>query len=350
MNTIIKEFDGKILAHSESTILFYSRGKLWFDNHGARQIIKFPKSFFSNMRICERLFRLEPRLGFTLNGTFYFTCKGVLYRVDGINSEAIGVFRFRQGMNNPLSICKVLINGIERVLFGDYWTNPNHERACVYSFDGFVVHVLASIDGVKHIHGISYDKYRKCFYILTGDSDEESAIFYADEEFQRVNYLWKGSQKYRTCALVPLKSGILYASDSPLERNYIYYSRIVDDCFQSPEAIFEMPGPCVYSYCFDNSILFATSVESNPNQKTLCYWFSQKKCPGNVDSNSYIIKCSSDLKVISIAKIQKDSMCYALFGFGNIQIVGGEGNTCLAYCSALKKYDGKTILINSSED
>ena len=37
---------------------------------------------------------------------------------------------------------------------------------------------------INHVHGLFYDKYTQCVWVLTGDRENECIIGYTDDEFR----------------------------------------------------------------------------------------------------------------------------------------------------------------------
>ena len=216
----------------------------------------------------------------------------------------------------------------------------------IFQFDGRLVTKVCSVSGIKHIHTIAWDQYRDCFWIATGDSDTETKIFKASHSFENLEIVFSGQQKYRTCALFPVENGILYATDSPLCSNTLLFSEAKQDQLSEPAVIAPMPGPCIFSQEFRGNFYFSTSVEPNPNQPKIRYWLSSKISPGNIDNHSHVICVTRDLEVSEIFGAVKDIHNMSFFQFGNIQLTyDAYADSLGAYCTSLKKYDGKTVYL-----
>ena len=338
--------DSKVLVIQKEKKLFYRKGIVWLENENS-EVFRFRinRSFFACFRFFERLLRLEPRLGFSLNDELFFSHKGFIYRVDESVKSIVKVCAFRKGMNNPLSICKKMVDDKELVYFGDYWPNRKREKCNIYCFDGRHLSYLNGIDGIKHIHSISFDEYRNCFYILSGDSDSESGIFISDESFSKIQPLFCGSKKYRACSLLPNFEGFLYATDDPSSPNYLKTIAFDGEKYFEPINTFQLPGPCIFGEKIDNLFFFSTSVEPDPEQNLIKYWFSQKTGSGNIDRFSYLYMFRNN-QPIELFRFKKDSLNMCFLGFGNNQIVCSYEKKLFVYCSAVKKYDGKTLVFD----
>jgi len=74
---------------------------------------------------------------------------------------------------------------------------------------------------IGHIHSIIPDNIRNVVWIFTGDFKNSIGIWMAKNNFKNVNSIFRGNQKYRACVGFSIKEGLLYATDSPFEKNYI---------------------------------------------------------------------------------------------------------------------------------
>ncbi len=339
----------KVLASTPEKRLCYSKGRIWLeDADHVHTRINVHLSPLTRCRLAERFLRLTPRLGFAICGEFYFTAHGWLYHVDEKKLEAHGIYQFRPGMKDPLTICKQQAGLREVVYWGEYWQNPAREQVNVVQFDGSLVTKVCTLSGIKHIHTIAWDQYRDCFWIATGDSDAESGIYRASGSFDSVETVFSGQQKYRTCALFPVEKGIIYATDSPLRSNSLMFSEIKQDRFLEPIVLAPMPGPCIFSQEFRGNYYFSTSVEPNPDQPAIKYYLSRKISPGNTDKKSHVIRVTKDLEIKELFNAEKDIHSMVFFQLGNIQLsYDYVDDELTAYCISLKKYDGKTVYLTA---
>ena len=201
---------------------------------------------------------------------------------------------------------------------------------------------------VQHIHQISYDEYRDCYWILTGDQDRECAIWQASIDFSTVTPVFSGQQKYRSCYIMPSRKGIAYATDTPIEKNWIYYSeQATDGTWAEPKRIFEMPGPCIYGKKLnDGRYIMATSVEPDAILTNFRYYLSSKLGGGVRERSTSLICGSPDGQFDELLKFEKDFLKMWLFQFGNILFPNVEATErVLCTGQSLKKIDGKTIQV-----
>ena len=342
----------KTLAVYGERVLLYKKGKIYIANttkmYKADFVLRIPYSFrkrlFVKFRLMERLMRLEPRLAIPINSNeFILSCGGNIYRIDVDKKELHFEFKLRATMNNPLMFAKKS-NG--NILFGDYFSNNKHEEVSIYErFNGDWKKVYTFAAGlVYHIHGIVIDE--KKIFILTGDSDSESGIWYTNDNFKNVEKIVGGSQKYRTCVAFPYDGGLIYATDTPLEQNFLYFLKKTNNIFECKK-IGELPGPCIYGTRINDNFYFATSVEPDARLKSSRYRFTYKLGPGVKDRYTHIYCYNSKNELSEVCNFKKDCFPMLLFQFGNCMFPNVELNDKLWFCPvSVKKYDGKTIILN----
>ena len=352
-----------MLCQSQNGCLFYRKGCLYYGNaveEEAELLMKLPmgiaKRLLCKMRLMERLLRLEPRFAVPYESGFLMSWNGALYYVDRENRSVRCMHKYREGMNNPLSINKIEeIDGFsDGYVYGDYWGNPHKEAVSIYRLDKSGVKCVYSFqpEQVLHIHGIVADQKTGRVLICTGDKDEESAIWEAFDDFQTVRPIVQGSQIYRTCAPYITKSGILYATDTPLCDNGIYLY-----C-QEPQQIrkiYDMPGPCIYAMriCQEKKpdlFVFATSVEPDSNLPSWRYRFTYRLGPGVKSRWVNIVVGNPQAGFQTVTRLKKDMLPMLLFQFGNAAFPYQKTAGRL-YCTAtaVKKQDGKTLCLRIEE-
>ena len=341
----------RILAICDGCALIYSKGNLFIkdirQNKKEKYLLKLPIGFLNQLlvpsRLFERLLRMEPRLSIALDrSTFLLSCMGKIYRVDVKKNEIVEELQLRSHMNNPLMFARKA-NG--NVLFGEYFSNNNHESVSVFEREfGFWKKVYSFPAGsVYHIHGIVIEDNK--IYILTGDEDKESAIWYTEDNFAHVKMLVGGSQQYRACVAYPYKNGLIYATDTPLEQNYLYYLKPQDGTWKN-EVLCELPGPCIYGTMRENCFYFATSVEPDSSLSGWRYRFSYRLGKGVKDRYTHVFQYAHDGEVVEVARFKKDLWPMVLFQFGNCLFPDVALDEDLLMCpQSVKKYDNKTLKI-----
>lgn len=345
----------------DNLFLAYSKGKVFiYDKEKCKRItqanIPMPlwSKFFARIRVLERIFRLEPRLAFLdTQNNMCITYHGCIYKIDFYAKNVSAVYFFRPGMNAPLSVTtiKETANFHKQTVFGEYFDGAK-SRVSIISENIYYKKVYEFVMGqINHIHGIVQDIYRDKVYILTGDTDEGSGIWESTDDFATVKPLLIGKQMYRCCVLFPTKTGLLYATDTPLEQNSIMF---IDDTNKAKK-IYDMPGPCIYGKEFidikgKTQYVFATSVEPDSRKEKWPYLFTCQKGPGVKDYYVHIIIGNLEDGFYEVDKLKKDVFPMTLGQFGNAQFPEGnsEKNLIFTACS-VKHYDGKSIKIALEE-
>jgi len=67
---------------------------------------------------------------------------------------------------------------------------------------------------IKHVHNIIYDSFRNRLWVTTGDKDNESGIFYTDDEFNTLIKLGGGDQSWRAVSVIPRKNDLIWGMDA----------------------------------------------------------------------------------------------------------------------------------------
>lgn len=344
----------KMLCQIGEGYIFYHLGFLYYQKNldtVPRRFLKLPmkkwKRAVVNIRLLERFFRLEPRIAVSLNEkNFLLSYQGKIIRIN-LNGRYEVEHIFRQGMNNPIGFCQFK----NRILYGEYFGNVSHEEVCIYerASDGeWSIKYTFRAGEIMHIHQIVYDKRRECFWILTGDSDKESGIWKSDLEFTKVIPVFRGKQLYRSCFLMPSEKGIAFSTDTPLEKNGVYFSEENKEGeWKEPYLVYEMPGPCIYGTIFQEDLyVMATSVEPDASLPSYKYWITNKLGIGIKNRYSYLIIGNMNKGYKVLNSFEKDRYKMWLFQFGNMLFPDlKDKNRIICTGQSIKGLDGKTILI-----
>jgi len=254
--------------------------------------------------------------------------------------------RFAGIMNNPLSFTE--INGVEGfedcITYGEYMMNPNKHDISLWTRDkaGKWESKYTFHGNITHIHAVVPDKDKGCVYILTGDFGDEAAIWKAKNNFKEVVPVVKGKQKYRGCVAFATDTGLLYATDTPMEKNGIYLLQTDG----TAKRLHELPGPCIYGTEMNGIYYFATSVEPDSDLPTWKYFLSHKPGPGVVDMYTHIIAGNEQSGFKEVAKFKKDCLPFTLFQFGNVMFPQcGLKDKVLVQPIAVKKYDNCALFL-----
>lgn len=332
-------------------VLFVSRDLKHFEKLCA---IPMPtkQRILASISLSARLFRLYPRAVCVLDeNTFIFGFNGRIFNVN-ISQRSIAVEHvFPSPMKTPLAFTKVEgVNGFDDcVLYGEYHANPQKRVMGVYARRNGKWDMVCSFraDQILHIHGFCVDKANDRVLILTGDSDKESAIYEAKNNFADIEPLLSGSQKYRSCVAFVDKDSVVFATDTPLEPNAIYrYHK------GQVEKLFDMPGPSIFGMTTERDgekqFVFSTSVEPDSRIKGKRYWFTYKLGPGVKECYCHIVAGNTKIGFKTIAKFKKDWLPMTAFQFGNASFCVGE-EKLIVVPQSLKGLNNKSIVFDLSK-
>lgn len=351
-----------LLYTGEQESLSYKKGVLYAHKQPEDQpnpIASLPASvvrrFLCKIRLTERLLRLEPRCAFHLaEKTFLVSWSGGIWRVDVTNGTITKEHSYRNGMNNPLDFAD--LTGLSQIdytlVYGEYFSNPDKKAVSVFArkenrWEEIYTFAAGTI---QHIHRILPDPVQDRILILTGDDDDSSGIWETRDGFQTVQPLLVGNQRYRACVAFPNETGIVYATDTPLQENAIYQLRESEDGISSHK-LFSMPGPCIFGMQqqspggWDNYIM-ATSVE--PDSRLSGWRYKLTYCLGDGvrDRECHIIMGNEKKGFSEQLSLRKDFLPMTLFQFGNVKFPRQEHKTTIyAVPQSIKGYDASTVSI-----
>lgn len=346
----------RLVLMRDDTNILYTRGKYYISDdlgkkgrclgaipfHGIHTIgAQFP--------LIARIFRIEPRCAEWINKyCFIVAQRGAVWHVNTQTGLIHREHCFETGMTAPLKFCtlKNMKNISDGILYGTYRSKPNadvsiwHRNAkgewrIVFTFP---------IGRVLHIHKLIPDYKKGRILALTGDSDSESGIWEFQGSFEKPKLLLGGSQQYRACAAFPEDGHILYATDTPLEKNYLYD---YDENSGQVKPLLQLPGPVIHSGSFFNNgeqvYCFSTSVEPDSRLHGISYFLTRKLGAGVLTRQSHVFIGNRKRGFREVCLFQKDIWPMALFEFGNVAFPDGESEHLYACPRSVKYYSGKTV-------
>lgn len=198
------------------------------------------------------------------------------------------------------------------VFWGQYFDNPSRDEVHIYaSSDGGATWSVAyTFDqgAIRHVHNIVHDPWENCLWVLTGDYGDECRILRASCDFSRVDAVLQGNQQARAVALVPMKDGLYFSSDTPLEANYIY--RL--DRAGTLSQLAPLSSSSIYGCRVQDRVFFSTMVEPsdvNHDRHVRIY--------GNSDGEDWR----------PLLAWEKDGWPMGLFQYGNAFLPDGNNTT-----------------------
>lgn len=351
------------------SFITYSNNKIYKYNTNSKQLeficdipMKSIFRLFSRLRIFERLLRTEVKTAVQLNDSnIIFTRGGALYRVNIQTKELVCEHHFRKDMNNPYYLTKIEgVKGFEdSVVYGEY-VGRSTERFAVSIYQRELKvdtweKVFTFLPGqVRHVHGIIPDTSSGCVYVLTGDTDEESAIWVTKDNFKTLEPILINNQRYRSVFLFPIGNNeFVYATDTALQQNYIYHGLQNSDTREwQVIQIKDIDGSCLSASCDNNNIYFSTTVENDERRTGLITWIDYRRSPGIKSEYAQIIKLNKEFMTTNVIfSLKKDIFPCRLLQYGFFVIVPTPNEKGLyIYPIGLKKYDGKMLFLEKGID
>lgn len=163
--------------------------------------------------------------------------------------------------SRPLNICKASNSNL---YFGEYFSNADRGEVKIFiSNDGENWGVAYTFEPgtIRHVHGIYEDSFRNGLWVLTGDSDDESALWFTNDGFKTLTPLGRGSQKARAVGIIPTEKGIIVPMDSPHQVNYIQLFEPETEKFTD---LAQIGGSAFHAQKYGDIHLVTTVTEPSP--------------------------------------------------------------------------------------
>lgn len=322
--------NGLLLCYKYGHILLFN-GNHFVEDHLV--FSNFRERIVSRDRILSRALRLGIRTGLAINNEIVLvSISNVIYEYN-VKTKTISQGFCLKERIRPLSFTEIFNIGTfeDGIVFGGYLVNPNKKAVNIYrrkAIDSWEI-VYTFKDGeVNHIHNIVPDPYNDCVWVLTGDSEDSAAIWKATDDFQTVQCVKFGSQAYRACVAFATEDGLLYATDSPNDQNFIKILKKNG----AVEDITGIAGSCIYGCRWGNHYVFSTSVEpdSTIKRSRVAGLLNRKKGPGINDYYSHIYMGTPEQGFSDIHTAKKDIFPYS-FQLGTIMFPSGKNESSSLY-------------------
>lgn len=342
--------DGRLLAYRFGEILFLNdkyeiiNRFLLFKNFKERSL--------SRINILHRLLRLGIRTALQINDEIVILMvKNLIYEFNIFTYQITRGHEFGIGIR-ALNFSQITdINGFnDMVVFGGYLSNPDKKQVHVYKrcqVDKWEIVYTFKEGKINHIHNIIPDKENNCVWILTGDFVNSAAIWKATNNFKKVEYILGNDQKYRSCVGFPVKSGLLYATDSPFTDNSIRFLSEKNGAWVS-EKIKDIAGSCIYGCQVKDQFVFSTAVEGDGRKSgILNLIFDTKKGRGIKDRYSHLYTGNLEKSFNEVYRSKKDNFPFIL-QFGVLKFPKGYNGTeyIVTEHVATKKFDLSAVAIS----
>ena len=343
---------GKALyTFDNGSILWYHKLHFYIDN---RLLCSIPSKkslkIASRIRILSRLLRLEPRCAAMIDGDLCLVAFLKRLFVVSIEKQKVEhILSNRQAFGNPLNFCSLRRVGKNEVLWGDYGMNPKLEPINLYKYtveNGIETVYTFPADSIKHVHNILYDKYRNRFFIFTGDFGDAVGIYVADRDFKEVKPFLTGSETYRAVMGKVLENGLLWATDSVMHDNYVYYYPFDGEL----QKLGALNGSVIYGTEAGGGLVISTTVEPYPSKKSkLLSILDNRKAPGVKSGDVDVLFIDKDLQIHKLAHYKKDIWPMRLCQYGYVsfpQVEDDSMDEIIGNPMAVKGYDGKEVYYN----
>ncbi|KZX83261.1 hypothetical protein A3715_18355, partial [Oleiphilus sp. HI0009] len=257
-----------ILYADASESINFVRGRFVLENFKStdKEVVPASRSFSLTVAmhfslVC-RLLRLYPSNVIRLSTKkFLVVFRKRFYHLDFANTS----FTYRSDIVGSSPINVLLDDGV--LFYGEYRQNKERSPIALWRSTDFgeTWESAYQFDAIRHIHGVFKDPYEETFYVTTGDSDRESAIWVSRDGAKSFSKLLHGSQQTRAVQLGITKDAIYFGSDSPLEQNYLY--RLERESNQLLQ-LGPVAGSVFYAKVVGEDVYFSTAVEPSDVNKS----------------------------------------------------------------------------------
>jgi hypothetical protein len=153
-----------------------------------------------------------------------------------------------------------------------------------------------------------YDRWDDCLWIFTGDYGHECRIIRAALDFSTVDEVLCCNQQARAVAAVVVEDGLYFASDTPLEQNYIYFLGRTG----TVEKLALIPSSSIQGCKNAAGMFFSTMVEPSAVNRT-----EAVRVRGSANGLGWR----------SLIEWRKDRLPSKFFQYGNAFFPDGENST-----------------------
>jgi hypothetical protein len=252
----------------EGTLYYSQKNRIYalsdLDNPRPKLVGAIPwrsSELLSHIRVADRVLKNGIlQLHRNSRGAFLVTTGHKWWRV-GTDGAAIQLHP--PSMTRPMSrgICEAA-DGVTYI--ADYLDNPERAPVRIYrtsDFHSFQVCWEFPAGSIRHVHAlVRDDEIENRIWILTGDEDQESAIWCTDNGFSSVDTFLHLGQMSRLVDLITTAGLLRWGTDSPDQLNHLMQCPKND-----PSKVIklqEVPGPVYYS-CRNQAgaLYFGTTVE-----------------------------------------------------------------------------------------
>ena len=223
--------------------------------------LQIPNSYrlASVSTLARRVTRTDSfRMREVTDGNHAYVFRGGIYIQNSGSDVAVCTMRIPRG-SRPVSL---ETNSRGNVVFGEYFANQTRKEVHIYgSTDGGMNwNIVYTFEpgAIRHVHGISYDRWDDCYWICTGDYHNENRLIRASCDFTDVRTLRQGGQRNRFFALQVFENKIVAATDTPFESNYVF---VIDKQTGEARQAIEVENSCFYTCVVGSRVFISTNAE-----------------------------------------------------------------------------------------
>lgn len=206
------------------------------------------------------------------------------------------------------------------IYWGEYFDNPDRAEVNVYGSQdqGQTWNIVYTFPkgAIRHVHNVLYDRWADCLWVLTGDYEQECRVLRSSCDWKDVQPVLCGNQQARAVSMVPMKDALYFASDTPLEDNFIYQM----DRGGTLTRLDHINNSSLYGCRVGDSLFFSTMVEPSEVNTD-----GHARVYGSLDGTSWQM----------LLGWPKDRWPMALFQYGNAILPTGENRTNLLAVTGL---------------
>lgn len=290
--------------------------------------------FLSLCRFTRRLFRAEiTHLYHFQNDTWMCIAKKGIFRYNKDSKLFEKCCNIEKG-SRPMNLCQ---DSDGTIYYGEYCFNSQRHPMCIFcsrnNGNTWDVAYTFGEGEINHIHGVFNDPYTGRLWVATGDDDAACIFGYTEDGFKTLVKEYEGSQQYRVCVPLFTPDEIVFATDSQYEQNYI---RTIDRKSGEVKDWQRIQGSGIYAVQNGNLMMVSTTVEPSTV---------------NTDQSSHLWYSLDGHNWKEFISYEKDCLPKTYFQFGSIRFPHYEGDSDYVafHGRAVKKLDGKTMIVSKSE-
>lgn len=306
-----------------------SKGKTYFS-----RLIDNKNGLFSSCRLTRRLFRAEiTHLYHFQNDTWMCIAKKGIFRYNKNSKLFEKCCDIGKG-SRPMNLCQ---GKDGTIYYGEYCYNPQRHPMRIFcskdNGDTWKVAYTFGEGEINHIHGIFNDPYTGRLWVATGDEDAACIFGYTEDGFKTFVKEYGGSQQCRVCVPLFTPDEIVFATDSQYEQNVI---RSINRKTGEVKDWQKIQGSGIYAVQNGNLMMVSTTVEPSTV---------------NTDQSSHLWYSWDGHNWKELISFKKDCLPKTYFQFGSIRFpyYECESDYVAFHGRAVKKLDGKTMIISKSE-